>query len=310
MNVFISYRREDAAPYAGRIYDRLCGHFGRRRVFMDIDTIRPGDDFVGVIEETIALCDIVVVLIGRRWLGCTDVAGQRRIDGTEDLVRLEIASALKRGTRVIPVLVDGAVMPSAVDLPESLSALPRRHALDVSDSSFGRDADRLIEAIKSVGNKRRTKVAFRRRSMWAVVAGLVVLAAGTAVGLWHFLPVISRSSGVTAPGATAGAGLWAGQWSYVCDTRLGPIRGQMLLTTEGAIGVTGSYHDRTVHGTVTGTIDNSSDMLIGTWKNERGQEGRFQFKLRPDRRTFDGSYSMSMASEPPEGANAWNGVRE
>jgi TIR domain len=66
--VFISYRREDSGPYAGRLYDRLQAHFGKEQVFMDIDTLKPGEDFVEVLENTVASCDVLVAVIGRKWL--------------------------------------------------------------------------------------------------------------------------------------------------------------------------------------------------------------------------------------------------
>ena len=92
--ILISYRREDSAAYAGRLADRLREHFGRDNVFVDIDTIRPGDDFVEVIERSLGSCTAVVALIGRSWLDLKDAAGQRRLDGTADYVRMEIAKAL------------------------------------------------------------------------------------------------------------------------------------------------------------------------------------------------------------------------
>src|SRR3954454_18329783 len=106
--IFISYRREDSIAYAGRLYDRLQAHFGDEQVFMDIDTLRPGEDFVEAIQRTVASCDALVAVIGRSWLMAQDQKGQRRLDDPEDFVRLEIAAALERGIRVIPALVGNA----------------------------------------------------------------------------------------------------------------------------------------------------------------------------------------------------------
>jgi len=103
--IFISYRRDDSGGWAGRLYDRISQHFGRDHVFMDIDTIEPGLDFVEVIEQAVGSCDALLALIGRQWLTLTDDDGQRRLDNPEDFVRLEIAAALVRNIRVIPVLV-------------------------------------------------------------------------------------------------------------------------------------------------------------------------------------------------------------
>jgi hypothetical protein len=127
--IFISYRRNDSASNAGRIYDRLEGHFGQGQVFMDVDAIRPGLDFVEVVQEAVGSCDGLVAVIGSEWLQASDESGRRRLENPEDLVRLEIATALSRNIRVIPVLVQGARMPVATDLPEGLEALARRNSV-------------------------------------------------------------------------------------------------------------------------------------------------------------------------------------
>src|SRR5215470_7940466 len=124
--LFINYRREDTAPYAGRLYDRLIQHFGEDQVFMDVDQIEPGEDFVEVIDRRVGTCDVAIVAIGPRWLDATDESGKRRLDDEEDFVRMEIVAALQRNVLVIPVLVDGARMPRKQDLPEPLAPLSRR----------------------------------------------------------------------------------------------------------------------------------------------------------------------------------------
>ncbi len=123
LKIFISYRRDDSAGHAGRLYDRLESHFGQGQVFMDVDAIEPGLDFVQVVQQAINSCDGFIAVIGRYWLQATDDAGARRLDDPEDLVKLEIATALERGIRVIPVLVQGAQMPRATDLPDDLRGL-------------------------------------------------------------------------------------------------------------------------------------------------------------------------------------------
>src|SRR5207247_2365741 len=105
------YRREDASGHAGRLYDVLAAAFGADQVFIDVDTIEPGVDFVERIETSVASVDALVAVIGRDWLTAADAEGRRRLDNPEDFVRLEIASALSRNIRVIPVLVEGARMP-------------------------------------------------------------------------------------------------------------------------------------------------------------------------------------------------------
>jgi hypothetical protein len=148
--IFISYRREEGSGSAGRLHDRLREHFGRDNVFMDVDSIEPGLDFIEVIERTVGSCDVLIALIGRQWLTLTDADGQRRIDDPEDFVRHEIATALRRNIRVIPALIQGALMPRATHLPDNLQPLTRRNALDLSDAHFHRDVDRLIETLDRV----------------------------------------------------------------------------------------------------------------------------------------------------------------
>jgi len=143
--IFISYRRTDSAGYAGRIYDRLVAHFGENAIFMDVDTIEGGVDFIKVLEDAVQSCDVLIALIGRQWLNITDKEGKRRLDSPEDFVRIEIATALKRNIRVIPVLVDGVDMPQPIELPENLKALARRNALQVNHHSFNPDVSRLIK---------------------------------------------------------------------------------------------------------------------------------------------------------------------
>lgn len=148
--LFINYRREDTAPYAGRLYDRLVAHFGEDQVFMDIDQIEPGEDFVEVINRKVGACEIAIISIGPKWLSVTDATGQRRLDDSEDLVRIEILAALERKIRVIPVLVGGARMPRKQDLPEALAPLSRRNAVELSETRFHSDVSRLIDAIEKV----------------------------------------------------------------------------------------------------------------------------------------------------------------
>ena len=146
--IFISYRRADSAGYAGRIYDRLAAHFGKESIFMDVDTIQAGLDFVDVLENAVQSCDVLVAFIGRQWLNITDEDGNRRLDNPQDFVRIEVAAALSRGIRVIPVLVDGTSMPDSDQLPNDLELLARRNAVPVTHQSFHNDANRLIEQLE------------------------------------------------------------------------------------------------------------------------------------------------------------------
>jgi hypothetical protein len=124
--IFISYRREDSIAYSGRLYDCLTEEFGKSQVFMDIDSMDPGRDFVEVIERTVAACDAVLAVIGRQWLTVCDAQGRRMIENRRDFVRLGIETALSRNVRVVPVLVGGAQMPRSDELPAALTDLSHR----------------------------------------------------------------------------------------------------------------------------------------------------------------------------------------
>ena len=145
--VFINYRRDDSPGSAGRLYDRLAEEIPSEHLFMDVDAIAPGVDFVTAIEQAVRSCDILLVIIGRSWLTATDKAGRLRLDDPKDFVRLEIATALAHDVRVIPVLVDGATMPAATDLPADLQALVRRNAVELSHQRFAADTRGLARAL-------------------------------------------------------------------------------------------------------------------------------------------------------------------
>jgi WD40 repeat protein len=148
--VFISYRRQESSGMTGRLYDRLVARFGDDRVFMDVDAIEPGVDFTEVIAQAVSNCTVLLAVIGPGWLTATDDEGQQRLDDPGDIVRVEIQSALERDIRVIPILVQGAVMPRRVQLPEELAGLAHRNAHSLRHESFRPDADRLLAAIEPI----------------------------------------------------------------------------------------------------------------------------------------------------------------
>src|SRR5512147_2143033 len=130
--IFLSYRREDSAGVAGRIYDRLRVHFKPNSVFFDVDALPLGMDFQEYIESVLSRCDVFLAVIGPHWAGESDIG--RRIDNPEDWVRIEIEAALKQRLPLIPVLIDHTRMPGKADLPDSLIPLVRlvrRHAVRV-----------------------------------------------------------------------------------------------------------------------------------------------------------------------------------
>jgi len=148
-NIFINYRREDSSGHAGRLFDALSSQFAGR-LFMDIDTLEPGVDFVDAIEQAVGSCEVLIVVIGREWLTIKNAAGHRRLDDAADYVRLEVESALARKIRVIPVLVQDAPMPRAEELPPSLARLARRNAIELSDARWAYDVDRLARTIQDI----------------------------------------------------------------------------------------------------------------------------------------------------------------
>lgn len=221
--IFISYRRDDSAAHAGRLYDRLSAHFGADQVFMDTDDIPPGADFAAHIEARVGSCHAMIVVIGKEWLTARNAAGQRRLSDPNDFVALEVSSILKRKALVIPVLVGGAQMPRADELPSNLKGLARRNALTISDQEFTRAADDLIAALEKstkLGNS-TTKLASEtaraelrqkllRRMIWKVP--IILLLVSFAVW-WEWRKQPANDSSFQASSA-AFAGSWTGEVTY------------------------------------------------------------------------------------------------
>ena len=154
--IFISYRRAESGYSTGWLYERLANHFGRENIVRDIDSIEPGDNFAEVIGHAVASCDVMLVVIGTRWISIAKDDGHRRLDDPDDFVRREIEAALQREIRVIPILVDGATMPPTEQLPPSLATLRHRQALDLSPQRFQYDVDRLLRVLdKTVSEQKK-----------------------------------------------------------------------------------------------------------------------------------------------------------
>jgi len=155
--VFLSYRRDDSQHFAGRLYDRLTDRFGVSGVFMDIDSIRPGADFAETVVRAVAECDVLLAVVGQRWVDARHDDGGRRLDDPADFVALELRAALERDVVVIPVLVDGATIPRPEDLPPELAGFARRNAMRVDHETFRSDVTALLDAISRVREGRRTE---------------------------------------------------------------------------------------------------------------------------------------------------------
>ena len=155
--IILSYRREDTAWIAGRVHDRLKGHFGEDNVFMDIDSIPFGLDFREHIQDSLDRCDILVAIVGPRW-ATPDESGRLRLTDETDWVRIEIEAALAKKIPVIPVLIDGAALPAPADLPEGLRNLAFRQAAPVDSArDFHPHMDRLIKAMDKLLETNRGK---------------------------------------------------------------------------------------------------------------------------------------------------------
>jgi hypothetical protein len=146
--IFICYRHADSAVWAGRLSDWLRQSFGEDDVFMDIHGLEPGVDFEDEIGKQVGSCDVLIAVIGTKWLTVTDEQGARRLNDPDDLTRLEIAAALQRDVRVVPALVDGAEMPTKQQLPTDLNRLARRQAYRLSAERWVQDVEGLIAALK------------------------------------------------------------------------------------------------------------------------------------------------------------------
>ena len=174
--IFISYRREETAYPAAWLFDRLEARFGEEQIFKDVDSIEPGEDFVERITAAVASCDVLLALIGEEWLTIANEGG-RRLDDPKDFVRLEIEAALARDVRVVPVLVDDAVMPEAEALPPSLAPLARRQALELSPQRFDFDTSRLLDALDKMVSGDEPPSPAPKRRRWSrrtlVAAGVV-----------------------------------------------------------------------------------------------------------------------------------------
>lgn len=220
-NVVISYRREDSAGWAGRIYDRLVEAFGQEHVFIDIDKLRPGEDFTAAITERVAACDALLALIGPRFTTAVNQAGQRKLDDPADWVCQEIGTALEQGAFVVPVLFDGAAMPPASALPERLKPLANRQSIEITAERFHQDMDVLVASLRQIRGGPATEAApgARFRKAWSrgsaggrpgerrprgpLIAGVAVVAALIAAAIAIPLALVDGGGGGSSPAAPA-----------------------------------------------------------------------------------------------------------
>jgi hypothetical protein len=214
--IFISYRREDSAGYAGRLYDIVSEHFGKGEVFIDVDEIPAGADFVKVIEETEAQCSVLLAVIGKAWL-IQGEDGRPRLFDPQDFVRLEINAGLRKNIRVIPLLVGGAIMPRAQQLPEELSPLTRIEALTLEDTRFHRDVDQLVELLETIVPGKRNSPPPRNRNRAGIVLALAAVLALVLV-FWFIespkRPAAAQQSSTSARSSAVIKGTWESPVTY------------------------------------------------------------------------------------------------
>ena len=218
--VFLSYRRDDSAGFAGRLTDALEAEFGADSVFRDVDDIRPGEDFLAAIEAQLRQVDAVLVMIGPHWLA-TAADGRRRLDAAHDVVRREIEAALASGKPVIPVLVGGAAMPAGHALPASIAALARRNAVTLPDSGWRDAVQRLAASLplpagaahaaraQGAGAKAGESARLPVRALLAAGAVLVV-----ALGAFAALRLQQPPPPPSPPPAADVAGRWVARVKY------------------------------------------------------------------------------------------------
>ena len=163
--IFLSYRREDAAPYARLIQIACRERFPAARVFRDLDSIEAGQDFVKVIGDAVGASTVLVALIGSQWATLADERGRRRLDDSDDFVRFEIRTAFERDVRVIPVLVGGARPFRLQELPAELQQLARLHAFELSHNRYQQDADKILDLIQQVLDNAATRRAAEKAGL-------------------------------------------------------------------------------------------------------------------------------------------------
>jgi len=178
--IFISYRRDDAAGYARAINDELVRCFGAERVFIDVDDINAGQPFSEIIQRSVGDSAVLLALIGKRWRGERDGAAPRLFEAG-DFVRQEVAAGLAKGLRVIPVLLDGVAMPDPAHLPLELGALAGRNALELDNTRFAADMARLVREVRgALGEEEAppsTARAPSRSGRWIAAAAVLAVAA-------------------------------------------------------------------------------------------------------------------------------------
>lgn len=183
--IFISYRRSDAEAQAGRLYSDLKVHFPGT-VWIDVSNLEKGEDFRKIVERRVATSKVILAVIGKSWLTTTDEHGTRRLDDPDDLVRKEISLALSRGIPVIPVLVSGATVPRADDLPEAIKDLSYRNSVELTHARWDSDLQQLLRVLEPIAKPGPWSIADllgKRAGIASLTVGVIV---AIGVGIWLY----------------------------------------------------------------------------------------------------------------------------
>jgi len=273
---FISYRRDDAAGYAGRLHAALEERLGRDEVFRDVDTLEPGEDFAAAIDTRLARCRVFLAMIGREWLDARDASGRRRLDQPHDYVRLEIATALSRpGVRVIPLLIEGASMPPPESLPPEIRTLAGKQAAHLRDDAWEHDVDRLASLISesrpATPLDRRAPATKRSIRRW-MTPGIFVVALA-ALAIFAMTRAGSRSSDFSDRASESSGG-------SVTGTRSGPYGVALPPVAEVA------------HMALIYTVLSATVIPLGTRTSELRVRVRFSNEGRYDANAWDASFRL------------------
>ena len=190
--VFISYRREDSQGEALHLFNDLKERFGIDRIFMDITGIDPGKDFRKVIENAVTTCDVLIVMIGKKWIDAVDEEGKRRLEDPKDLVRIETTAALHRDVPVIPVLVQGAGMPRSEQLPAEIEALAWRNAFELRHNRWSVDVAELVTVLRKIvpGSSPISSEENKSQRWWQTVPGILKMIVGIITGITGLIGLI------------------------------------------------------------------------------------------------------------------------
>jgi TIR domain len=286
--IFINYRRDDSRADAGRLYDRLHGRYPDR-VFRDVGSLEPGVEWHEAIERVLSSSDACIVVIGPHWLTVSDANGKRRLDDPRDTVRKEVATALKAGMRVFPVLVGGAGMPDETDLPEDVRALARRNALELTEQDFDEDVDKLAKALERTLGWTPIKPkgpALSRSIIVGIAAAAVILVVTAALILMlrsspasQVPPAASPASTGASPSSGANAAAVDGSKEHDPARPVSPGRTpiQVVGAWQAVVTADGRNISERVElypdSSLRVMLENNTPAAVGVWRRDQSGEG-------------------------------------